>query len=139
MRSTRDSPLNYPASGGGLRAEDPKTVRFRSLDEKSCLPGKRQQVTIAAYQQTGFAALREVQERLIVGIPTNRVAPSSHLDDFAVRKILSQQFTPVVGREVKFPISENPRKFRRGAARNQGYAACLTPMLTKPCQAAIGK
>jgi hypothetical protein len=44
-----------------------------------------------------------------------------------------------VGGELEFWISENPRKFRRGGARNQGHAVPFAPMPTKPGQAAIRK
>jgi hypothetical protein len=104
-----------------VHAQDPCSISSRSFDEKPRLPGQSQQISIATNQQIGFPALGEVEERLIVWVPTYQLAPCCHLDDFAIRKILSQEFPTIIGGELELWIAQNPGELRYGGARNQWH------------------
>src|ERR1700679_4050659 len=90
----------------------PYSISSGSFNEKPRLPDQSQQVSIAADQQIGFPALGEVEERLIVCVPTYQFASCCHLDDFAIRKILSQQFPAIIGGELELWIAQNPGELR---------------------------
>ncbi len=115
------------------------TISFGSFNQKCRLPSQRQQILIAANQQIRSTALSQIQKHLIVSIPAHRRASFCHIDHFAVRKIIGQQFPCVVGGESKFRVTKNPRKLRRGCVRDQRHAATFAPMLPEPGQAALSK
>ena len=115
----------------------PATISFGSFNQKCRLSSQRQQVLIAAHQEIGFTALGQVEKRLIVGVPAHGCASFRQFDQFAVRKILGQQFSCVVRGEPEFRVTENPREFGGGCARDKRNAATFAPMLAEPSQAAI--
>jgi len=100
--------------GSGSCAEYPDAIGLGRFDEKSRSSGERQQVPIAADEKLGFATQSQVDERLIVGVAAQDVRPSRSLDDFAKRKIVRQQFSPVAGGEIEFLISKYPRELAQG-------------------------
>jgi hypothetical protein len=122
-----------------MRSGYSTAIAFGSFDQKSGLPSQYQQVLIAANQQIGSPALSQVQKRLIVCVATQACAFFYRLDHFAIRKIISQQFSRLVRGEPELWVTEDTRKLRGSCARDQGHAPTIAPMLSEPSQAAVRK
>lgn len=107
-------------------------IRFGSFNQKCGSRSQRQQILIAAHQNACVSALSQIQKRLIVSVAANDCAFIGMINYLAVKKIVGQQFSCIVGAEPEFWVTENSREFCGGCARDQGHASTFAPMLTQP-------
>ena len=86
--------------------------RFRSGSDRPARANRNRPVS----KDVGFAGIGQIEKDLITGVATDLRAVVGNLNDFAIGKVVPEEFDAVLGGKPKFWVGEHARDFsNRGA------------------------